>query len=189
VALNEFSTYEFVVAQKIEGRWIWAKAGLLFFYISFGITALIMGIVTRLIAPMIALVPVCIWILVFFTWRYTNVEYEYSITSGELTFAKIYGNRSRRRVLTLQLRDAVRIAPLDNGEHSAKATAWKPELDFSAISSATAPDIYYILFEHKGSGKKGESKRAILYLEVTTRTLQICRFYNPSATVLTTVSR
>ena len=186
--MNEFSTYEFVVDQKVEGKWIWAKAGLLFFYISFGIAVVLLGIIYRLIAPMIAFVPISIWLLVFCTWRYTCVEYEYSITSGELTFAKVFGNRSRRRILTLDLRQAVRIAPLDNGEHSAKAAAWKPELEFSAISSPTAPDIYYILFEY-GNGEKKEKRRAIFYFEATKRALQICRFYNSSATVLTETTR
>lgn len=184
--LNEFSTYEFVVVQKTEGKWILAKAGLLFLYISVGIAAVLLGIIYRLIAPMIAFLPVLLWMLVFFTWRYTCVEYECSFTSGELTFAKIYGNRSRRTVLRLRLRDAVRIAPLDNGDHSRKAADWHPELEFSAISTDTAPDIYYILFEH---GEQKEARRAIFYFEATARALQICRFYNPSATILTQTTR
>ena len=187
--MNEFSTYEFVVVQKTEGRWILAKAGLLFLYICVGLAALLLGVIYRLIAPMIAFVPVLIWMLVFFTWRYTCVEYEYSITSGELTFAKIFGNRSRHTVLRLHLRDAVCIAPLDNGEHSQRAAAWRPEREFSAISTNTAPDVYYILFEHGGNGTRADARRAIFYFEATARALQICRFYNPSATVLTQTTR
>ena len=186
--MNEFSTYEFVVTQKIEGKWLAARVGLILLYIAYVVGLLIVALRTRILVPLFALIPITLWIIVFFTWRYTDVDYEYSITSGELTFAKIFGNRSRRRQLTILLRDAVRIAPLDNGEHSARAEAWKPEREFSAISSLHAPDIYYILFEYK-DGKKGEKRRAIFYFEATNRTLQICRFYNPSATVLTNTSR
>ena len=88
------------------------------------------------------------------------------------------------------LRDAVRIAPLDNAEESARAAAYRPEREFSAISSLTAPDIYYILFEYeyKEHGKI-KKRRAIFYFEATAKALQICRFYNPSATVLTKTQR
>lgn len=186
--MNEFSTYEFVVHQKIEGKWLLARIGLILLYSAYVLGALLLGLTTRIIVPLLALIPVTLWILVFVTWRYTDVEYEYSITSGELTFAKIFGSRSRRRQLVILLRDAVRIAPLDNGEYSALATQWRPEREYSAVSSMSAPDIYYILFECKGSGKKDKC-RAIFYFEATARALQICRFYNPSGTVMTKVSR
>ena len=185
--MNEFLTYEYVIPQKIEGKWIWAKAGLLTLYISLAIAALLIGIQTRLMVPLIALLPVALWILVFCTWRYTNVEYEYSITSGELTFCKIYGNRSRHRILTLDLRKAARIAPEDGAEHSARAAAYRPEVVHIGISGKDAKDVYYILFEEET--KKGNRKRAALYLEVTHRALQVFRFYNSPATVLTEVSK
>jgi hypothetical protein len=149
VILNEFSTYEMAVTQKIEGKWIAARAGLILFYTAYVLGLLLVAFRTRILVPLFALIPITLWIIVFFTWRYTDVDYEYSITSGELTFSKIFGNRSRRRALTLLLRDAVRIAPLDNAESSAFAENWKPEKEFSAISSLSAPDIYYVLFEYK----------------------------------------
>ena len=183
--MNEFSTYEFVVAQKSEGKWRLARIGMVLLYVCFVLGTLLAGISLNVLPPL-ALVPVFTWMLVFFTWRYVSVEYEYSITSGELIFSKIFGNRSRRTVLKLMLRDAVRIAPLDHAEEAAKATAYRPEREFSAISSQYANDIYFILFEYQ-TGK--EKHRAILYFEATQKALQICRFYNPSATVVTKVSR
>ncbi len=188
--MNEFSAYEFAVRQKNEGKWLAARIGMIALYICYVIAWLAVGFSLMIIVPLLALIPVTLWILIFFTWRYVSVEYEYSIVSGELTFSKIYGGRSRRAVLTLPLRDAVRIAPLDGGEESARATAYRPELSFSAISSLQAPDVYFILFEHGGrDGKKKSSRRAILYFEATAKCLQICRFYNASATVLTKTER
>ena len=183
--MNEFSTYEFVVAQKSEGKWRLARIGLVLLYVCFVLGAMLTGISLNVLPPL-ALVPVFTWMLVFFTWRYVSVEYEYSITSGEFVFSKVFGNRSRRTVLKLMLRDATRIAPLDHAEEAAKATAFRPEREFSAISSQYASDVYFILFEYQ-TGK--EKHRAILYFEATQKALQICRFYNPSATVVTKVSR
>ena len=185
--MNEFSTYEFVVSQRIEGKWLLARIGMITLYVCFALGVLLAGISYKVLPPL-ALLPVFTWILVFATWRFVSVDYEYSITSGELTFSKIYGSRSRRRQLVLLLRDAVRIAPLDNGEHSAFAEQWHPEREYTAVSSMSAPDIYYALFEFKDKAKK-EKCRAVLYFEATARALQIYRFYNPSGTVMTQVSR
>jgi hypothetical protein len=188
--MNEFSTYEFAVNQKIEGKWLLARIALIAFYVLYVISLLILGFTAKIIVPLLALIPVTTWILVFITWRFVSVEYEYSITSGELTFAKIFGGRSRRTYLTIRLRDAVRIAPLDNAEHSERAMAYRPEQEFSAISSLRAPDIYYILFEHEEKdGQKIKKRRCIFYFEATAKALQICRFYNPSATVVTPTQR
>lgn len=186
--MNEFSTYEFAVDQKIEGKWLAARIALIVFYVAVAVGILLAGFGTRIFVPLIALTPVLIWILVFMTWRLVSVEYEYSITSGILTFCKIYGNRSRRVILELDLRQASRIAPLDNEVEAAKAKAWHPEHEFSAISSLKAPDIYFILFEHEDRRQK-EKRRTVFYFEATNRALQICRFYNPSATVLTKASK
>lgn len=186
--MNEFSTHEHAVAQRIEGRWLIARIGLVFLYVATAVAILLLGIRTGYLAPLIALTPVTVWILVFFTWRFVSVEYEYSITSGVLTFAKIYGNRTRRTFLKIELRQASRIAPLDNDVWTAEADKWHPEREFSAVSSMSAPDIYFILFEH-GNEKTKEKRRTVFYFEATSRALQICRFYNPSATVLTKVSK
>lgn len=184
--MNEFSTYEFVVPQKIEGRWKLARIGLIVLYVCFALGTSLFLAIGLSVPQLVALVPVFTWMLVFFTWRYVAVEYECSITSGELTFSKIYNNRSRRTVLKLMLRDALRIAPLNNEVEAQKADTFLPEREFSAISSQTAEDVYFILFEYK-TGK--ETCRAIFYFEATQKALQICRFYNPSATVVTKVSR
>ncbi len=188
--MNEFSTYEFTVHQKTEGKWLLARIGMLLLYVAFVGGWLIFGFSLSLFVPLLALIPVSTWILVYITWRYVSVEYEYSITGGELTFSKIYGGRSRRKVMTLKLRDAVRIAPLEDEGEAAKATAWHPEREFSAISSLRAPDIYFILFEYAfREGKKQRTRRAIFYFEATARALQIARFYNTSATVMTCPAR
>lgn len=185
--MSEFNSYEFVVEQAKEGKWKLARMGMIALYALYCAAWLVAGLVTKLI-PLLALVPVTLWIIVFFTWRFVSVEYEYSIMSGELTFSKIYGGRSRRTVMKTRVRDASLIAPLDGGEYSAKATAYQPEKEFSAISSLKAPDIYFMLFELEDE-KTGKKNRAIFYFEATAGALKTCRFYNQAATVLTKVSR
>lgn len=187
-ALNEFSTYEFAVSQKGGGKRIAARVGLIFLYVSYVPAVLFLGMKFSIIAPLLAFIPLSLWVLIFVTWRYTCIDYEYSVTSGTLTFTKIYGNRSRRKVFEMQLREAVRIAPLEDAQEAERGTAWRPEREFLGISSLSAPDVYFMLFELKG-GKSGEKRRAIYYFEATAKMLSICRFYNPSGTVLTKTAR
>ncbi len=186
--MNEFLTYEFAVSQKKEGKWILARAGLILFYILYVLGVLFLGMKYSIIAPLLAFIPLSLWVIIFITWRRVAVDYEYSVTSGVLTFTKIYGNRSRRKIFEMNIRDAVRIAPLGDEDEASRGAAYRPEREFVGVSSMSAPDIYFMLFEINDR-KAREKRRAIFYFEATTKMLSICRFYNPSGTVLTRVSR
>ncbi len=186
--MNEVSSFEFVVKQKIEGKWLLARIGLFAFYILYVIGMLIAGILSRILVPFLALIPISLWIIVFITWRYVSVEYEYALLGGTLTFTKIFGGRSRKKIFSVPLRDACRIAPLEDSMAADAARAYRPEREFSAISSLKAPDIYFMLFEW-ASAKGKEKRRAIFYFEATAKTLHICRYYNPSATQMTKTTR
>ncbi|MBQ8207186.1 MAG: hypothetical protein IJZ89_00430 [Clostridia bacterium] len=175
--MSEFSTYEYVVAQKIEGKWRLKKLGLLLLYVAFIVAWFIFGFVSHLF-PLLALMPVTLWMLVFFTWRYIKVEYEYSMTSGDVMFSNIYGGRSRKTVIEFRLKDCSLIAPLSTHEH--KARDYEPEIVYRAVSSEKAQDVYFALFEKDG-------KRCIVYFEATAKALKICRFYNAPATVMSEV--
>ena len=151
-------------------------------------TALLLGLKLRLIVPLLAFIPLSVWILVFITWRYVQLDYEYSINSGVLTFTKIYGNRQRKCIFEMALKDAVRIAPLALEQEAARGAAYNPEREFVGVSSMCAPDIYFMLFELDDKRNR-EKRRAIFYFEATAKALAICRFYNPSSTVMSEVSR
>lgn len=181
--MNEFATYEYSVRQKIEGKWIFARIALVFLYLSFVLAWILFGVRTRIFVPLLALIPVTTWMLVFATWRYVSVEYEYSITSGILTFTKVFGGKSRKKILELSLRNAVLIAPLDDEKARTYAEKYRPEREFHAISSLSSPDVYFLLFEYENKKEK-QKRRAILYFEATDRALQVCRFYNTSATTV-----
>ena len=179
--MQEFVTYEIARPQKTEGKWILARVALIAFYVVFVAAILIAGFVTRILWPLLALIPISLWVLVFITWRYVSVEYEYSATSGVLTFSKIYGNKSRRRVLDITLKDAVCIAPLSSDEHYHFAQHYQPEKEFSAVSSMRSDGIWFILFE-LGANTSKEKRRAVFYFEPDDKLLRICRYYNPTNT-------
>lgn len=173
--MNEFSTYEIISHQKSEGRFLIRKLLLLLFYIAFVCGWLVLGVITRIFVPLMALIPLTTWILVFLTWKYTNIDYECSMTSGIITFSKIYGGRSRRMVFEIPIKSIELIAPY-NDDYLPSAERYMPKVQYSALSTWKYDSPYFALFENK----RGE--RSIFIFEADEKSLKICRFYNPAAT-------
>ena len=128
-----------------------------------------------------ALVAVTEWMLVYFTWKYTKPEYEYSVTSGRVTFSVIHGKRSRKEMLNFAIKDCLQIAPATEREWIERLEIYDPEITYSALSSINSPDKYYAAFENE------EGKRCVFYFEATEKMLKFCRNYNSSHTVVTKV--
>ena len=180
--MNELhTTYEYAVAKKREGSYKWARVGLFIGYIFYVIIFFSVGVMSKLLVPCIALVPVTTWIVIYFTWRYVNIDYEYSTVSGILTFSKIFGNRSRKTVTEIKIKSAVTIAPLTDKLQKSKLDAYAPEIVYNALSTADVEDGYFMIYEDD-SGRK-----CAFLFEATAQMLKICRYYNPSATVVTQV--
>lgn len=176
--MSEFTTYEYVVAQKAEGKWKLKKLGMILLYIAFVIAWFIFGFVSKMF-PLLALIPLTLWMLVFFTWRYVKVEYEYAMESGNMTISNIYGGRSRKKIVSFKMKDCSLIAPVST--HDSEAKDYAPENIYNALSSEKATDAYFALFELDG-------KKCVAYFEATEKALKICKYYNSTATVMSKVN-
>ena len=184
-----FTTYEFVVAQKAEGRFLRRRILFVLMYMLYVATFLGIGIITRIGIPLVALVPVTTWILIFFTWRYVQVEYEYSMTSGILVFTEIYGGRSRKKMMEVHIKDAAAILPISDPRTEVEVERFAPEIVYSAIPSTHAEDTYVMLFEDRNEQVKGKGKHKAFTFVATTQALKIMKYYNSFATQVTPVSK
>lgn len=184
-----FTTYEFVVAQKAEGRFLRRRILFVLMYMLYVATFLGIGIITRIGIPLVALVPVTTWILIFFTWRYVQVEYEYSMTSGILVFTEIYGGRSRKKMMEVHIKDAAAILPMSDPRTEVEVERFAPEIVYSAIPSTHAEDTYVMLFEDRNEQVKGKGKHKAFTFVATTQALKIMKYYNSFATQVTPVSK
>ena len=102
------------------------------------------------------------------------------MTSGIMTFSRIYGGMRRKKVLELFIKDMREIAPR-TAESDAKLRGRDIQKYYMFASHSTADDQYYALFEKDG-------QLCVVYFEATEKTLKILRYYNP-VTVVTKVSR
>ena len=184
-----FSTYEFVVAQKAEGRFLRRRILFVLMYIAYITAFLTVGIITRIGIPLVALVPVTTWIIIFFTWRYVQVEYEYSITSGILVFTEIYGGRSRKKMLEVHIKDATAILPLSDPRTEIEIERFAPETVYSGVPSKKAEDTYVMLFVDEKDKTKGQGKHIAFTFVATTQALKVLKYYNSLATTVVPVSR
>lgn len=176
---NEFggNYVEYSVECKSEGKLKLRKLWLILAYIGFVVLYVVLFVVLTKIVPLIAILPLLLWILIFFTWRYTQVEYEYAILQGAFNFSVIYGNRTRKELLEVKIKDMTTIAPYE-GEMIARTEAPDIKHLYSFISSKSSPDIYAAIWQDE------EGEKSALLFEATNKTLKICKFYNNPATVV-----
>ena len=172
--MNEFQTYEIMAHQKAEGIRIFKRLALILLYTAYVITVFTIGIMTRVIVPLLAFVPVTTWMLIFFTWRYTDIDYECSMTSGMLTFSKIFGSRSRKTVFEISIKSISHIAPYV-ADSKKRIDRYAPEVIYDARSSEKAERQYFALFENAGG------KKSLFLFEPDDKMLKILKFYNAPA--------
>ena len=172
--MNEFQTHEIMTHQKTEGIWIIRRVALILLYIAYVITVFIAGVSIRVIVPFLAFVPVTALILIFFTWRYVNIDYECSMTSGIFTFSKIFGSRSRKTVFEISIKSISHVAPYVSDSQKL-IDRYSPEVIYDARSSVKADNQYFALFEND------KGKKSLFLFEPDEKTLKIFKFYNPSA--------
>ena len=168
------ATYEYVVSPQKNFSYKLKRVLVIIGYIVYALGLFLVGGRSRLLVPLLALVPLTTWILVFFTWRYVSVEYEYSLTGGDMTLSKIYGQRSRKTVKTLRISKAYLIAPFEESYiEEIKKFSSKREIDFT--SDINNEGVYFGLFEDENSDK------ITVYFEATETALKILKYYNRAA--------
>lgn len=176
--MSDFANYaEYSVKRKNDRTVVLRKILFISFYIIYVIAFLVFCLKTGII-QIGALIPLTLWIIVFFTWRYTSIEYEYIISSGTLTVSAVYGNVKRKTLVERKVKDMSAIAPFDERGKSYLQRI-NPKDTIFALSSENSPSAYYAVFEDEGG-----QKSAVLF-DTSEQMLKIMRFYNPSTVVKT----
>ncbi len=170
----ELNSYEYSAEQKTEGKWLASKLLLVLAYIAYTLVYLALIIKTGFV-PLGALIPLTLWIIIFFTWRYTSPDYTYTVLSGELTFTVRYGGRTKRERFKLRIAEAESIAPLSELKDEVR----EAKKLYSALPSRNAADAYAIIFT------QGGAKCAFIF-KATRDALKILHFYNKNTKICET---
>ncbi len=169
------ASYEYAVKQGKTRALLWRRITLIGIYTLFGVLCLLLGAALQLIVPFLAITPIAVFVLVFFTWRLTQAEYEYSFFDGVLTVSRILGGRSRRVICELPLRSLERVLPCDCDECAGRIEGYGADRTVFAGSAENAPTLFAAL------GRDADGRRTVLYFEPTDRALRIIRQTNIAA--------
>ena len=175
-AASKFVNY--AVKKKYEGGYAFKRVLMILAYVMF-VFAYAAFFIRANILPMIALLPVLTWMLIFFTWRYVSVEYEYYILDGEFRMLEIYGSKSMRELCCVRISSIKIIAPY-SWRHKAKADAVPACNRIEGVSSMRADDIYYGIFQDVS----GEDR--VVFFEVTEKTLKVLKYYSSDIEIVKT---
>lgn len=169
--------YEYTVAEKKDTKLLFKRITLIAIYVLWGTLFLFAGFALRIIVPFLAFIPLSLWVLIFLTWRLTQVEYEYSFFGGVLTVSRVLGGRTRRELCAINIKSASDILPYDDA-YMQKIENFSADRTFLAASSNDALNLYCILWTDE------ENRRNALFFEPTEKALKILRYYNMSAVTL-----
>ncbi|MBP3333401.1 MAG: hypothetical protein J6M35_05070 [Clostridia bacterium] len=174
---TNLQTYDKLVRTSSEGKIrrkkLFAVIGYAFF---FSVWLLFALNTPDLIVPIIVAGGLCTFALMMLTWKYFDVEYEYSIWYGTFTLAKIYAKKKRKNLLSADVKEFLLIAPATE-EYVNKANHFEPKQTFYAISSKQAEDVWIFV-----TGGKDEP-RNLVFFEADERSLNMLRSANPSVFV------
>ena len=173
--MSDFETYEYVIKPQKDGKNRGKRALFILLYVVFIFAWLFFGLMTKIFIPLLALIPLTTWMLVFATWRFVNVEYEYVIESGIITFSKIYGGRTRRPAMVFDIRDAERILPFTEKSTARLLDDFDPTKEYSFIDSPSSPDALIALCSDENGN------HITVAFTADDRLYRIIRLYNSAA--------
>ena len=170
-------SYEYIVKQKSEGDLLIKKLLCVMGYVLFPIAALILVINlfygSFLIIPsLIAVIGVEI-LLIFFTWRFTYVEFESVILDNKLTITTIVARSRRRTSLELDIKAFYEVG-LFTPEASDTMGSKTLHKDYIFISSLESENIYYGIFSE-------DDEQCAVYFETTPEAFAHIKKLNHSA--------
>jgi hypothetical protein len=174
---NEFTSFmNYAVTKKPEGKYKIKRILMVSGYVLFALLYIFICLVLTKAAMLIAILPVLTWILVYFTWMWVNIEYEYTIVGGVFKLSEIFGMRRFRELCSVRVSAMTFIAPY-SGEYKNNADSSDIIHRIYGVSSMSSPDIYYGLY----SNENGE--KCVIFFEATEKTLKVMKYYNSDIVV------
>lgn len=169
------NSYEYIIKKKAEGELLLKRIAAIVGYAVFFVvlTAFVLALLPSLFIPALILICCLTALLIFITWRFLCIEYEILIANGDIVITKLYGKGSRKTVFTSSVSSFSEIGEYDDKayEEISKLSLQKNHI---CISSLSAPDVYYALFED-------EDGKGIIYFDAPARAVELLQKYNAGA--------
>lgn len=172
--MSELYTYETVVAERGKEALLRKLAWVIGYVLLFSVF-IVWSATKGLSFPILTLGVLITGGAVLLTRKYMQVEYEYSVVGNTFYLSKIFGKRTRRSLLEIDLKRARLIAPCTEEYHS-RAENMAPQQVVCATSTKDISDAWLILWDDEA-----EDEKMVLILEANDRLLSLLRKENPRA--------
>ena len=172
--MENFEAYEYVIVPKSRTARTVKKLLFISLYVVFVLAWLLFGVVSNMPA-LLALIPLTTWMLVYATWKYVNVEYEYSVSASLITFSKIYGSRSRTYLGELDVRQVEELLPLSHPLTERRLDGFDPEAADDFTSSHESETAYVAIYVDE------DGVKCAVYLEILKPLMDTFKLYNSAA--------
>ena len=136
----------FATAKKVEGRLLLYRILLISGYVAFG--GAYFGVCYRFaLIPAVAVLPLLLFIIHGFTWRYVSYDVVWQFEGGSMIFGRIYGRNTHRiykPMLEVHPADGVLCGPADYKKNADTFCDCEKTWDFS--SSKKSPDACVLIW-------------------------------------------
>ena len=137
-----------------EGALLCVRMALVCFYIVFGALYSGFAVLTGFV-PIIAVLPIFIWIIVHFTWRLTVIDYTVSAVAGTLTVTKKRKGMKPKTLLSCPMKTCTRPVPYVRGSLGEQVA----RID---VRGRLASPAVYVLYTEDGTALLFETNSHLL---------------------------
>ena len=160
------SAFEYTVPREGKSQTI-RRLLLLGAYAAWVILFFTVGVLSRILLPCLALVPISVWILSYFTWRFSKKELKLGFYTGTLTVTRQFDGRNARPIAKITIKDLKWIRPYT--EEDAHLLSEARHLICATRSGTAETGAYLALWEDNA-----------LVFEANEKALKILKYYAPS---------
>ena len=166
----QFAEYAKPVAKLGKNRRM--RFLLISLYVAFA-AAYALTFISLTMPQVIAVLPIFVWMLVFFTWGVVSYECCVRVSSGDITFLKLRGKKEKK-LLSFSAKEILCALPYDEkGKREIEQKNFTSTLDFRADPRC---DGYAILVNKDGA-------TLLVRFEATIAVMNAMRYYNKAVTV------
>lgn len=172
---NEFTSFvNYMVTKKVEGKYKLRRILMVCGYVIVAVIYATVFTIPLKLPMLLTFLPLLIWFMVYSSWMYVNIEYEYTIVGGVLRGMEVFGMRKYRELFSVKLSSMTLIAPY-SGENKITSDSDDIIHRYYCVSSKSSPNIWFGIYENE----LGE--KCVVYFEMVEKTLKCVKYYNSGA--------
>lgn len=139
---------EYAAEKKVEGSLRVKRLLMILLYVA--IAGAYFAVCVTTFVALIAVLPMLMLILIYFTWSYVSYDVSWRFTAGTMVFYRVYGSRSRRiekEAIVVETKDSLYVGSPDSERGRKELSCARRVYDFA--SSASDRDVAILVFEQE----------------------------------------